>query len=111
MNLMEKRARAAEIDAMDLDTIDGETMKKLNEERKALDAEIQIETKQAEDMKEMRKKVAADTTLPVIKEFKKESEERKMEYNAASKEYRSAFLNSLVGKELSIGRTSCRCVD
>jgi len=102
MNLMEKRARAAEIDAMDLDTIDGETMKKLNEERKALDAEIQIETKQAEDMKEMRKKVAADTTLPVIKEFKKESEERKMEYNAASKEYRSAFLNSLVGKELSV---------
>ena len=78
MNLMEKKARAAEIDALDLETIDGESMKTLLEERKKLAADIEVEEKQANDIKEMRKKIAEDDTLPIIAEFKK-PEERKSE--------------------------------
>ncbi len=102
MNLMEKETRAAEIDAMELDGLGKPELDKILEERTNLEKEILEERATAKKITEMRKKVAEDLTLPIIKEFKKESEAKIMEYNAASKEYRSAFLKNLVGSEMSV---------
>ena len=102
MNLMEKETRAAEIDAMELDGLGKPELDKILEERTNLEKEIVEERATAKKITEMRKKVAEDPTLPIIKEFKKESETKTMEYNATSKEYRSAFLKNLVGSEMSV---------
>lgn len=102
MNLMEKETRAAEIDAMELDGLGKPELDEILKERTNLEKEIVEERATAKKITEMRKKVAENMTLPIVKEFKKESEERKVEYNATSKEYRSAFLKNLVGSEMSV---------
>jgi len=100
MKLAEIEVRLAEIDAMKPEEMELEALKTVNEERSRLDAEkTGIETEAAK-IKESRKKVAEDITLPVIKEFKEENkEERKVEN--MNVEYKSAFLKNLLGVELN----------
>lgn len=86
-------------------TMEGHTAEEINANTEELRNLKERETAillGAEERKAERKKVAEDPTLPIIKEFKKESEAKTMEYNATSKEYRSAFLKNLVGSEMSV---------
>lgn len=102
MKLTEIEVRLAEIDAMNPEEMELEALKTVNEERARLVTEKEsIETEGAK-IRESRKKVAEDPNLTIIKDFKKETEERKMEYNATSKEYRNAFLKNLIGSEMSV---------
>ena len=71
----------------------------LEEEVDALNAE-ETEIKESQEREENAKELEKDSS--VAKEIEKE-EERKMEkYGIESKEYRSAFLKSMMGKELSV---------
>lgn len=70
--------RIAEIDAMNPEDMELDELKKINEERASLETDRKAHEDEGAKIRETRKKVAEDSTLPVTKNFKEESEEREM---------------------------------
>ena len=68
-------------------------------EMEAIKAELEAREMAAKAAEETRQEVAESRLDPVIKEFK--TEERTMNYEVNSPEYRDAFLRNLQGKELT----------
>ena len=97
--LKEIEIRKSEIKTQLESINDVEEVRALNEEVDALNKE-ETEIKETQEREETAKELEEDSS--VAKEIVKE-EERKMEkkYDSSSKEYRSAFLKKLQGKELS----------
>lgn len=96
----EIEARRAELDAMDTSSMSAEEITKMTEEYRDLNRQDEEIRKSVAEAAETRAAVAAGAGT-VIKEFKEESEERKMTYTTESKEYRNAFLKSMLDMELS----------
>lgn len=96
----EIEARRAELDAMDTSSMSAEEITKMTEEYRDLNRQDEEIRKAVAEAAETRAAVAAGAGT-VIKEFKEESEERKMTYTTESKEYRDAFLKSMLNMELS----------
>ena len=75
---------------------DVEELEQLIEQIEGRKADIR---KKAEKREALIKRISSGKTGKVVREFKKESEDKKM-YEIDSKEYRSAFLKNLQGKPL-----------
>ena len=96
--LQRQQELAEEIPAETRDQMTTEEIEQRANDLEAVKNELEARKKAAAEAEERRKKVAEDTgTKPVAKI---EQEERKMDYNVSSPEYRSAFLKTLKGMEL-----------
>lgn len=91
--------RLSEIDAMNPEEMEVADLKSVNEERASLLKEKEAHEEEGAKIKEMRKKVAEDNTAVVVKKFEDPKEERKVENYTV--EYKSAFLKSLLGEEMT----------
>ena len=72
-----------------------ENLEDMSDERNAIEAELEIRRQKAEEEQRARDEVAAGKGAKPIE--KMNQEERKMEYNVNSTEYRNAFLKALKG--------------
>lgn len=103
MNLQQVIERLAALEIEVRDATDIEVVNKGIEEKKGL-----LERKAELEALEARKQTAKDLNDGIIEgrkiDFMNPQEEKKMEvrYDAASKEYRSAFLKNLVGGEMTV---------
>ena len=88
---------AAEIPAEERDEMTTEQVEERANQLEAVKAELEARKQAAADAEERRKQIAEDKTVKPVEKFE---EERKMEYNVSSPEYRSAFLKTLKGMEL-----------
>lgn len=95
MTVAELEARAAEIDAMEIDGIDAERAEQLANEREAIAAELEARRAAAAAEAERREQVAQDAEAPARPIIE---EERNEHMNFASPEYRSAWLHYLMGR-------------
>ena len=95
MTVAELEARAAEIDAMEIDGIDAARAEQLAEERESIAQELENRKAAAAAEAELREQVANDDAVPakpIINEVRNE----KMTF--ASPEYRSAWLHYQMGR-------------
>jgi len=99
MTVEQLEARQAEIAGMDTESAATEELEERANELEAIKAELEARAQAAMKAEETRQEVAEARLDPVIKEFK--TEDRKMNYEVNSPEYRSAFLKNLQGKELT----------
>ena len=99
MNVEQLEARQAEIAGMDTESAATEELEARASELEAIKAELEAREQAAKEAEETRQEVAESRLDPVIKEFK--TEERTMNYEVNSPEYREAFLKNLQGKELT----------
>jgi HK97 family phage major capsid protein len=104
LNIDEIEARMSELKEVDVDALtDIEEVRKISDEIDALTERKAILKAEADSKKELRNKIAENKTE--TQEIEKPKENRTMELNKenylASKEYRSAFLKTLQGKELN----------
>ena len=99
MNVEQLEARQAELAGMDTEGATTEELEERANELEAVKAELEARAKAAEEAEEERQKVAESDLNPVIKEFK--MEEKKMNFEVNSPEFREAFLKNLQGKELT----------
>lgn len=84
------------------ETREGMTTDEIEQRAADLEAvrdELQARKNAAAKLEEIRQQVAADTGKKPVAKF--EQEERKMDYTVSSPEYRSAFLKTLKGLELT----------
>ena len=95
MTVAELEARAAEIDAMEIDGIDAERAEQLANEREAIAAELEARRAAAAAEAERREQVAQDAEAPARPIIE---EERNEHMNFASPEYRSAWLHYQMGR-------------
>ena len=98
----ELEARQLELKDLPDETRDAMSTEELEErcdEIEAIKAELEAREKAAKEAEEIRQEVAESRLDPVIKEFK--MEEKKMNFEVSSPEYRDAFLKNLMGKELT----------
>ena len=98
MNVEQLEARQAEIAGMDTDSATTEELEARANELEAIKAELKAREERAAAEEALRQQVAAGTD-PVVREFK--TEEKKMNFEVNSPEYREAFLKNLQGKELT----------
>ena len=98
MNVEQLEARQAEIAGMDTDSATTEELEARANELEAIKAELKAREERAAAEEALRQQVAAGTD-PVVREFK--TEEKKMNFEVNSREYREAFLKNLQGKELT----------
>ena len=97
--LQRQQELAADIPAEKRDAMSTEEIEQRANDLEAVRNELQARKNAAAKLEEQRKQVAEDTaTKPVAKI---EQEERKMNYEVNSPEYRDAFLRNLQGKELT----------
>lgn len=100
MKYAEIMERIKEIDGMNPEDMSLEELKTVNEERASLEVKRTDYETEGDKMKELRTKVANDTTLKVIKKFdNEEQEDRNMDKFEV--EYRSAFLKKLLNEKLT----------
>ena len=99
MSVEQLEARQAEIAGMDTDGATTEELEERAGELEAIKAELEAREQAAKEAEEKRQEVAEARLDPVIKEFK--LEEKKMNYEVNSPEFREAFLKGLQGKELT----------
>lgn len=95
------RAISEEIDAdgADLDALETE-IKALKEERAEIQAEIETAKHEAEQRAMIKEIASFSATEEVIETREARKDEKRMEYTAASPEYRSAWLKNLQGANL-----------
>ena len=99
MNVEQLEARQAELKAMPIDdSVATEDLEARAQELEAIKAELKAREERAAAEVALRQQVAGGMD-PVIKEFK--MEEKKMNFEISSPEYRDAFLRNLQGKELT----------
>ena len=98
LNVEQLENRQAEIAGMDTEGATTEELEERASELEAIKAELEARAAAAAKAEEERQKVAEGHD-PVMKEFK--TEERKMNYEVNSPEFREAFLKNLQGKELT----------
>ena len=98
LNVEQLENRLAEIAGMDTESAATEELEERAGEMEAINAELEARAAAAAKAEEERQKVAEGHD-PVVKEFK--TEERKMNYEVNSPEFREAFLKNLQGKELT----------
>ena len=99
MNVEQLEARQAELAGMDTEGAATEELEERANELEAIKAELEARAEAAAKAEEERQKVAEGNDA-VIKEFK--MEEKKMNFEVNSPEYREAFLKNLQGKELTM---------
>ena len=99
MNVEQLEARQAELAGMDTESATTEELEERANELEAIKAELEAREMAAKAAEETRQEVAESRLDPVIKEFK--TEERTMNYEVNSPEFRSAWLRNLQGKELN----------
>ena len=99
MNVEQLEARQAELAGMDTEGVSTEELEERANELEAIKAELEARAEAAAKAEELRQEVAESRLDPVIKEFK--MEEKKMNYEVNSPEFREAFLKGLQGKELT----------
>jgi len=97
LNVEQLENRLAEIAGMDTESAATEELEERAGEMEAINAELEARAAAAAKAEEERQKVAEGHDA-VIKEFK---EEKKMNYEVNSPEYRDAFLRKLQGKEIT----------
>ena len=97
MNLEQVIARLAELDEEVRAAEDVDVIEKAKEEKASL-LERKAELEEIEQRKSDALKLQAEPTIAKVVETHKEG--RKMEFTAASPEYRSAWLKRMMGKEL-----------
>ena len=99
MNVEQLEARQAELKAMPIDdSVATEDLEARAQELEAIKAELKAREERAAAEEALRQQVAGGMD-PVIKEFK--MEEKKMNFEVSSPEYREAYLKNLQGKELT----------
>ena len=98
-NVEQLEARQAELAGLDTESATTEELEERAGELEAIKAELEAREKAAKEAEEVRQEVAESRLDPVIKEFK--TEERTMNYEVNSPEFRSAWLRNLQGKELN----------
>lgn len=98
MNVEQLEARQAELAGMETEGVDTDELNARADELEAIRAELDTRAKAAEEAEELRQEVAEGRD-PVVKEFK--MEEKKMNFEVNSPEFREAFLKNLQGKELT----------
>ena len=99
MNVEQLEARQAEIAGMDTEGATTEELEERANELEAIKAELNAREAAAAKAEEIRQEVAESRVDPVVKEFK--MEEKTMNYEVNSPEFRTAFLKNLQGKELT----------
>ena len=99
MNVEQLEARQAEIAGMDTEGATTEELEERANELEAIKAELEAREAAAAKAEEIRQEVAESRVDPVVKEFK--MEEKTMNYEVNSPEFRTAFLKNLQGKELT----------
>ena len=98
MNVEQLEARQAEIAGMSTDEATTEEINERANEIEAIKAELKTREERAAAEEALRQEVAAGKD-PVVREFN--MEEKKMNFEINSPEYREAFLKDLQGKELT----------
>ena len=98
MNVEQLEARQAELNAADTEGVATEELEERANELEAIKAELEARAEAAAKAEELRQEVAAGHD-PVVKKFN--VEEKKMNFEVNSPEYRDAFLRNLQGKELT----------
>ena len=98
LNVEQLEARRTELAGMDTESATTEELEERANELEAITAELEARAKAAAEAEELRQKVAEGHD-PVVKEFI--VEEKKMNFEVSSPEYREAFLKNLQGKELT----------
>ncbi len=98
LNVEQLEARKAELAGMDTDSATTEELESRVAELEAINAELTARAEEAAKAEELRQQIAAENTKP-IKTFN--VEEKKMNYEVSSPEFREAFLKNLQGKELT----------
>ena len=98
MNVEQLEARQAELNAADTEGVATEELEERANELEAIKAELEAREQAAKEAEELRQEVAAGHD-PVVKKFN--VEEKKMNFEVNSPEYRDAFLRNLQGKELT----------
>ena len=99
MNVEQLEARQAELAGMDTEGVATEELEERANELEAIKAELEDRAEAAAKAEELRQEVAESRLDPVIKDFN--MEEKKMNYEVNSPEFREAFLKGLQGKELT----------
>jgi HK97 family phage major capsid protein len=99
MNVEQLEARQAELAGMDTEGVATEELEERANELEAIKAELEARAEAAAKAEELRQEVAESRLDPVIKDFN--MEEKKMNYEVNSPEFREAFLKGLQGKELT----------
>ena len=98
LNVEQLEARRTELAGMDTESATTEELEERANELEAITAELEARAKAAAEAEELRQEVAEGHD-PVVKEFI--VEEKKMNFEVSSPEYREAFLKNLQGKELT----------
>ena len=98
LNVEQLEARQTELAGMDTDSATTEELEERANELEAIKAELKAREERAAAEEALRQEVAAGKD-PVVREFN--MEEKKMNYEINSPEYREAFLKDLQGKELT----------
>ena len=96
--LQRQQELAAEIPAEERDAMSTEAIEQRANDLEAVKNELEARKAAAAKLEEQRKQVAEETGKKPVAKFE---EERKMEFNTESKEYRSGFLKELLGQELT----------
>ena len=98
LNVEQLEARQTELAGMDTEGVSTEELEERANELEAIKKELEAREQAAKEAEELRQEVAEGRD-PVVKEFK--MEEKKMNFEVNSPEYREAFLKDLQGKELT----------
>lgn len=100
MALEQLNARAAEIDGMELENLKTDELTALDEERQMITARLAEMRLQAARQQEQRAKAASAGLMNVHKPPEDKPAEKRT-YDTASPEYRSGFLKTMLGRELT----------
>ena len=98
LNVEQLEARQTELAGMDTEGVATEELEERANELEAIKAELKAREERAAAEEALRQEVAAGKD-PVVREFN--MEEKKMNFEINSPEYREAFLKDLQGKELT----------
>ena len=98
LNVEQLEARQTELAGMDTEGVATEELEERANELEAIKAELKAREERAAAEEALRQEVAAGMD-PVVREFN--MEEKKMNFEINSPEYREAFLKDLQGKELT----------
>ena len=99
LNVEQLEARQTELAGMDTEGVATEELEERANELEAIKAELKAREERAAAEEALRQEVAAGMD-PVVREFN--MEEKKMNFEINSPEYREAFLKDLQGKELTV---------
>ena len=99
LNVEQLEARQTELAGMDTEGVATEELEERANELEAIKAELKAREERAAAEEALRQEVAAGKD-PVVREFN--MEEKKMNFEINSPEYREAFLKDLQGKELTV---------